>query len=82
MDTQLQGNFKFLKHSIGVFTTEDNQEISYDSVELSNGLRAFKAKNKTGKKKFDYKEGDQVICTFDIEPNKNGNGLVVLVDIA
>jgi len=64
------------------------EDVVYNNVALSNGLRAASVKNATGKDDFikTLKESDKVLCTFEAVivkgPNKTTRFDLSLVDIA
>lgn len=67
----MQGEYIFVSHSKGKFTSDDKREISYDKVHLSNGIRVMAIENGTGKDSFTFvPEKTKVIATFEIYPVK------------
>jgi len=63
------------------------EDVVYNNVALSNGLRSASVKNNTGKDDLiaKLKEGDKVVCTFETAivkaPNRSTKFEVVLTDI-
>jgi len=72
----MQKRFKFIEFSAGEF-----EGTVYNNIILSDGLRALKAKNATGKDKqffSQFKEGQDVDCEIEITAGKNGAVVKVL----
>lgn len=66
----MQKDLLFVEHSAGEF-----EGTVYDNVILSDGIRAVKVKNLTGKTSDYFRqlgEGDKVVCTLDVTTGKMG----------
>lgn len=76
----MQGTFIFVGHAFGQFEGQN-----YDNVKLSDGIRVFSVRNKTGKSGFEDKgfipEKSKVVATFRITSKKEVAS-VELIDLS
>jgi len=70
--------YTFVGHQFGEF-----EGTKYDNIILSDGVRAFKCKNKTGETKFNLvPEQDEVTVDFEIKGGKNDLPQVVIIGLS
>lgn len=72
----MENKYIFVEHSQGTF--EGN---SYDSIILSDGTLAFKAKNHTKLSSLPFTEGEAVLVTLSIKGSKKCTPVVAVTSI-
>lgn len=78
----MQAEYIFVSHSKGKFTADDKREVSYDKINLSNGIRVMGVENGTGKESFAFvPEKTKVLVTFEIYPVKGDVAKVKVIKI-
>jgi len=78
----MQQDYIFVGHSKGEFKSDDNREIKYDKIQLSNGIRVMAVENGTGKDSFPFHpEKTKVTATFEVYPVKGDVAKVRIVKL-